>query len=104
MNEIKFRPASTPASGVPVAKNAAPARVPLELLRDRAPSAVTLARAGYGTVDQLYDAVASQFHLARMRLDDVELALDLLNLVPKDLATKHYIVPVYASFSSARGA
>jgi type IV pilus assembly protein PilB len=97
VNEIKFRPNATPAAGVPVKASGPPARVPLDLLRDRAPSAVTLARAGYGTVDQLYEAVAAQFHLARMKLDEAELALDLINLVPKELSTKHHIVPVYSS-------
>jgi type IV pilus assembly protein PilB len=97
VSEIKFRH-QTPAHGVAVTKaQGQPARVPLDLLRDRNPSAVTLARAGYGTIDQLYDAVASQFNLARMKLDEVELALDLVNLVPKELSTKHHIVPVYAS-------
>jgi type IV pilus assembly protein PilB len=71
--------------------------VPIELLGERAPSAAVLGRAGFATIEQLYDAVAAQFRLARLELDSVELALDLTNLVPKELAEKHRLVPVFAS-------
>ncbi|HEY4244451.1 MAG TPA: GspE/PulE family protein [Kofleriaceae bacterium] len=87
---IKVR---TPAPG------ASPARVPRELLGDRAPSAATLAKAGYTTIEQLYDAVALQFQFPRLELDAVDLAIDLADLVPKQLADKHHIVPVFASTS-----
>jgi type IV pilus assembly protein PilB len=72
-------------------------RVPLELLRERNPKPAALARAGFGTIEQLYDAVALQFHLARLALDTVELSLDLVNLIPQPLAVKHGIVPVFAA-------
>ena len=72
-------------------------RVPLELLRQRNPKPADLARAGFGTIDQLYDAVALQFHLARLALDTIELSLELVNLVPQQLAVKHGIVPVFAA-------
>jgi len=71
-------------------------RVPLELLRERNPKPAALARAGFGTIDQLYDAVATQFSLARLALDTIELSIDLANLVPQQLAVKHGIVPVFA--------
>lgn len=72
-------------------------RVPLELLRERNPKPAVLARAGFGTIDQLYDAVAQQFHLARLALDSLELSIDLVNLIPQALAVKHGIVPVFAT-------
>jgi type IV pilus assembly protein PilB len=89
----------TPASASPPPPMAEDARirVPLELLRDRNPKPAALARAGFGTVDQLYDAVALQFHLARLALDTVELSLDLVNLLPHAIAVKHGIVPVFAT-------
>ncbi len=71
--------------------------MPLELLRERIPRPMELARAGFGTIEQLYDAVALQFQLARVPLDSVELALDLVNLIPHELAVKHRIVPVFAT-------
>jgi type IV pilus assembly protein PilB len=74
-----------------------PRHVPVELLHDRAPSAAVLGRAGFATIEQLYEAVAAQFRLPRLELDGVELSLELLNLVPKELAEKHHIVPVFAS-------
>ncbi|MBC7976233.1 MAG: type II/IV secretion system protein, partial [Myxococcales bacterium] len=69
----------------------------LELLRERIPKPAALARAGYGTIDQLYDAVAVQFQLARLALDNIDLALDLANLIPQQLAIKHRIAPVFAT-------
>src|SRR4051794_25095200 len=72
-------------------------RVPLELLRERNPKPAALARAGFSTIEQLYDAVAVQFQLPRLQLDTVELALDLVNLIPQPLSVKHRIVPVFAT-------
>ncbi len=94
-------PAAPAASAAPAAPAAddppARIRVPLELLRERIPKPAALARAGFGTIEQLYDAVAAQFQLPRLALDTVELALDLANLIPQTLATKHRIVPVFAT-------
>jgi type IV pilus assembly protein PilB len=71
--------------------------VPLELLRERIPKPAALARAGFSTIEQLYDAVALQFQLPRLALDTVELSIDLVNLVPQALAVKHRIVPVFST-------
>jgi len=72
-------------------------RVPLELLRERSPKPAALAKAGFSTLEQLYEAVAVQFQLPRLALDTVEMALDLVNLIPQALAVKHRIVPVFAT-------
>jgi type IV pilus assembly protein PilB len=88
-------PASGPERSAP-AEEAPRIRVPLELLRERNPKPAVLARAGFSTIDQLYDAVAQQFHLARVALDPIELSIDLVNLVPQQLAVKYGIVPVFA--------
>lgn len=72
-------------------------RVPLELLRKRKPSQAELDAAGVGSIDELYDAVAVQFRVPRLHLDDVELSLDLMNFISGPLAVKHGIVPVFAS-------
>jgi type IV pilus assembly protein PilB len=81
----------------PAIDEATRVRVPLELLRERLPKPMALARAGFATIEQLYDAVAVQFQHPRLALDTVELALDLANLVPEPLAVKHRIVPVFAT-------
>jgi len=90
-----------PAPRAQTAPAAAPedgrVRVPLELLKERQPKPAALAKAGFSTVEQLYEAVAVQFQLARLSLDTVELALDLVNLIPQPLAAKHRIVPVFAT-------
>jgi len=90
-------PPRAPGAPTPTEDVAAKIRVPLELLRERQPKPAVLARAGFGTVEQLYDAVAVQFQLPRLVLDTVELALDLVNLIPQALAVKHRIVPVFAT-------
>jgi len=93
----------SPASRPPGAPAAAPeeatakVRVPLELLRERQPKPAALAKAGFSTIEQLYEAVAVQFQLPRLALDTVELALDLVNLIPQALAVKHRVVPVFAT-------
>ncbi|MEO8698391.1 MAG: GspE/PulE family protein [Kofleriaceae bacterium] len=81
----------------PAPAGPAPVRVPLELLRERAPSPAALAKAGFKSVEQMYDAVAAQFRHPRLALDTVELAIDLVNFVPKELAAKHKIIPVFAT-------
>lgn len=91
--------ASGSRTSLPSPDPAAPpgARVPLELLRDGSPPAIALARAGFRTLEQMYDAVAAQFRMARVELDSIELAFDLSNYVPQALAVKHRIVPVFAT-------
>jgi len=71
--------------------------VPADLLGERAPSAAALSRAGFATVEQLYEAVAHQFKLPRLELDTVDLSLELATLIPKHVAEKHRFVPVFAS-------
>ena len=62
-----------------------PARVPLELLQG-SPSVAALSKAGFQTVEQLADAVAAQFRLPRLELDTIDLSLELVNVVSKELA------------------
>ncbi len=72
-----------------------PRHVAVELLADRAPSLRSVTRAGFATVDHLYEAVAAQFKLPRLELDAVELSPELVELIPRELAEKHHIVPVF---------
>jgi len=69
--------------------------VPVELLRERAVSATSLARVGCRTIDELADAVAAQFQLPRLALDAVDLAPDLVAVVPQAFAELHRLVPVF---------
>ncbi|MCX5743459.1 MAG: GspE/PulE family protein [Proteobacteria bacterium] len=72
-------------------------RVPIELVQDRAPSMTARARAGFARIEDLSEAVAVQFKLPRLELDAIDLAIDLVNLVPRELAEKHQLVPVFAN-------
>jgi type IV pilus assembly protein PilB len=92
---VTMRTPAPPAAPVTAPAAAATVRVPLELLRERAPAPAALAKAGFKTVEQMYDAVAAQFRHPRLALDTVELSLELVNMVTKELATKHRIVPVF---------
>jgi type IV pilus assembly protein PilB len=82
---------------VPLHGDAVRKHVPVELLGERSPSVSALSRAGFATVEQLYEAVAVQFRLPRLELDGVDLSLDLATLIPKAVAEKHHFVPVFAS-------
>ena len=85
------------AAAAPAPRAASKARVPVELLRERAPSHAALAKAGYANADELAEAIAAQFSLPRLPLDSVELAIDLPNYVSRELAVRHGIIPVFAS-------
>ncbi|MCE9572715.1 MAG: GspE/PulE family protein [Deltaproteobacteria bacterium] len=86
-------PAQSAAARTPVAR----AALALELIRTRKLGAQVLGAAGFATVEELADVVAAQFRLARVELDAVELNPELVALVPKALAEKHRIVPVFAT-------
>ncbi len=72
-------------------------RVPLELLRDRNPSATVLAKAGFASVHDMYAAVAAQFSHPKLDLDNVDLSLELINFVTREQAKKHSLTPVFVS-------
>ena len=94
---VRTPPRAASAPATPAAPDEVRVRVPLELLKERQPKPAALAKAGFSTIEQLYEAVAAQFQLARLSLDTVELSLDLINLIPQSLAAKHRIVPVFAT-------
>ena len=106
MKDVIFKTPSIPKPAPPKPQTTAlplidldkatPPRVPLELLQGN-PSVAALSKAGFQTVEQLADAVAVQFRLPRLELDTIDLSLELTNLVAKDLAEKHHIVPVFVS-------
>ncbi len=85
------------AAAPPVRSPAARAAQALELLRGRKLASTQLAAAGFADVDEVVDVVAQQFRLARLDLDAIALGLELLPLVPRTLAEKHRIVPVFVS-------
>lgn len=78
-----------------VVVRAARVHVPVELLRERAVSATALARVGCRNLDDLADAVASQFQLPRLALDAVELTGEIATTMPQAFAELHRIVPVF---------
>jgi type IV pilus assembly protein PilB len=89
--------AAAAPSAAPVRTPAQRAAMALELLRGRRTASTQLAAAGFQSVDEVVDVVAQQFRLARLDLDGIDLVPELAGLVPKALAEKHRIVPVYAS-------
>ena len=75
----------------------APRHIPIEVLRDRAMSAATLARVGCTTIEQFADVVAAQFQVPRLALDGIDLSSELATLVPRARAEQNRMVPVFAS-------
>src|SRR5688572_16773066 len=89
--------AATPATGVPVRTPASRAAAAVELVKSRKLSTAAMSAAGFGSIDEVIDIVAKQFRLPRLELDTVTLDPELANLVPRPLAERHRIVPVFAS-------
>jgi type IV pilus assembly protein PilB len=75
----------------------APRRIPVEMLREKTLSAAQLARVGCDTIEQFAEAVAAQFQLPRLPIDTIDLVPELVQLVPRQLAEQHRIVPVFVS-------
>src|SRR6266545_2922217 len=69
----------------------------LELLRAGKMSEASLAAAGFSNVNAVVQAVAEHFKVPRLELDGVELGPELAELIPRQLAEKHRIVPAFAS-------
>ncbi len=70
--------------------------VPIEMLRERNLSAVSLARVGCATIEQFAEVIAAQFQVPRLALDGIDLLPDLIALVSRALADQHRLVPVFA--------
>jgi len=70
----------------------------LRLLRDRSGvSRQELQAAGFADLDALAQAVADQLRLPRLKLDTLELAKDLSEVVPRAIAERHQLIPVFAA-------
>jgi type IV pilus assembly protein PilB len=72
-------------------------RIPVDVIKDRNLTSATLLRVGCATVEELAAAVAEQFKLPRLALDSIEPNLELAPLIPRALAEKQRLVPVFAS-------
>jgi len=81
------------------ASRPAPTRavVALELLRQKKLNPGAINAAGFASIEEVMDLVAKHFGLPRLALDTLELPLTLADLVPRALAERHRIVPVFAS-------
>jgi type IV pilus assembly protein PilB len=88
---------ATPPAGVPVRTPASRAAAAVELVKGRKLSTAALSAAGFTSIDEVIDVVAKQFRLPRLELDTIALEPELGNLVPRALAERHRIVPVFAS-------
>ncbi len=54
----------------------------------------TLARLGYVEESQLINFLSRQYGVPSISLNEVEVSEDILNLIPKDVAERHNLVPV----------
>ncbi len=81
-------PATTQASRVGVA---------LEMLKQRRLTTAALTSAGFSSLDQLMELVASHFRMPRLDIDALELPPELAQRVSQAVAEKHRIVAVTES-------
>jgi type IV pilus assembly protein PilB len=72
------------------------AAVALDLVRKRKLSENSIAAAGFATLDALLQAIADQFRVARLELDQVELGAELIDFIPRQVAERHNIIAVFA--------
>jgi type IV pilus assembly protein PilB len=73
-------------------------RPALELLRRRGePGPAALAAAGFASLEEVARDVADGLKLARLDLDALDLAPELASIVPRPVADRHRIAPVFAS-------
>ncbi|MBA3461514.1 MAG: type II/IV secretion system protein [Deltaproteobacteria bacterium] len=90
-------PALPQAAGAARSVPASRAAQAVELLRSRRLSPQQLTAAGFKSAEELLDILAQQFRLARLDLDALDIAPDIANLVPRSLAERHRIVPLFAT-------
>jgi type IV pilus assembly protein PilB len=83
-----------PAPRNPVALRAAQA---LELIRARKLSNQHLTAAGFQSPDEVMDVLAQQFRLARLEIDLLDITPEVANIVPRHVAEKHRIVPLFVT-------
>jgi type IV pilus assembly protein PilB len=85
--------------GTPVPRAAAPSKaaIALDLVRKRKLSENSIAAAGFASLDTLLQAIADQFRVARLDLDQVDLGPELTAFIPRQVAERHNIIAVFAS-------
>ncbi len=87
-----FSPSAKPPT--PITRRASA----LAILRSgEEPSRATLEELGFHNYEGLLQSVANQLKLPRLGIDSIELGPGLAELIPRNLAEKHHIVPIFAS-------
>jgi type IV pilus assembly protein PilB len=72
--------------------------LPLDILRSaEEPTAAALKKLGFNTFEQFLQSVANQVKLPRLAIDSVELDPVMAQLISRQLAERHHIVPVFSS-------
>ncbi len=89
-----------PHAGAPPARPARPParrELALALLRQAdEPAPAALRAAGFGDLSEVAQFVADSLNLPRMNLDGVELSVELAKLIPRSMAERKRLVPVFA--------
>jgi type IV pilus assembly protein PilB len=86
-----------PAAGGRPVTPAQKAAVALDLVRRRKLSENSIAAAGFASLDALLQAIADQFRVARLELDQVELGPELIDFIPRQVAERNNVVAVFAT-------
>ncbi len=84
-----------PASPSPSPRSRAIAA--LELVRNRKLSPAAVGAAGFSSTEEVVELVASHVNLPRLELDGLDLAPGLAELMPRELADRYGVAPVFVS-------
>ncbi len=69
----------------------------LELVRGKKLSTQQLTAAGFNTAEEVMDVLAQQFRLARLDIDIIDISPEIASIVPRNIAEKHRIVPLFVT-------
>src|SRR5260370_25803875 len=96
--KTRIQPAGSAVAETKEASTANKRLLPLDILRSaEEPTPAVLKKLGFNTFEQFLQSVANQVKLPRLPIDSIELDPQMAQLVPRQLAERHHIVPVFAS-------
>src|SRR5216684_995518 len=96
--KTRIQPGGPPAAETKEASAAHKKLLPLDILRSaEEPTPAVLKQLGFNTFEQFLQSVANQVKLPRLPIDSIELDPQMAQLVPRQLAERHHIVPIFSS-------
>lgn len=96
--KTRIQPGGSPAAEAKEAPAGNKKSLPLDILRSaEEPTPAVLKKLGFNTFEQFLQSVANQVKLPRLPIDSVEIDPQMAQLITRQLAERHHIVPVFLS-------